>query len=70
MTSGRRNAMRSAPCTVRAPIPLTSVSRLQDSYHQLPRKQRDTQKSGNMLPFAHVLPALRAAARRDLRVRG
>ena len=47
-----------------------SRGRLQYIYHQLWREQRDAQKFAHMLRFASALPALRAAARQDLRRRG
>jgi DNA topoisomerase IB len=47
-----------------------SRGRLQYIYHQLWREQRDAQKFAHMLRFARALPALRAAARQDLRRRG
>lgn len=47
-----------------------SRGRLQYRYHELWREQRDAEKFEHMLRFAAVLPALRAAAMRDLRARG
>jgi DNA topoisomerase IB len=47
-----------------------SRGRLQYRYHELWREQRDAQKFEHMLRFADALPALRAAALRDLRARG
>jgi DNA topoisomerase-1 len=47
-----------------------SRGRLQYRYHEQWREQRDVQKFDHMLRFAQSLPALRAAALRDLRVRG
>jgi DNA topoisomerase I len=47
-----------------------SRGRLQYRYHEQWREQRDAQKFEHMLRFAESLPALRAAALRDLRVHG
>jgi DNA topoisomerase IB len=47
-----------------------SRGRLQYRYHEQWREQRDAQKFEHMLRFAESLPALRAAALRDLRVPG
>jgi DNA topoisomerase-1 len=47
-----------------------SRGRLQYRYHELWREQRDAEKFDHMLRFAGALPALRAAALRDLRARG
>jgi DNA topoisomerase I len=46
-----------------------SRGRTQYRYHVLWREQRDAQKFAHMLRFAGALPALRAAAERDLRRR-
>jgi DNA topoisomerase I len=47
-----------------------SRNRLQYRYHEAWRAQRDAEKFVHMLRFADSLPALRAAALRDLRGRG
>jgi hypothetical protein len=47
-----------------------SRGRLQYRYHEQWREQRDAEKFEHMLRFAGSLPALRAAALRDLRRRG
>jgi DNA topoisomerase IB len=47
-----------------------SRGRLQYRYHEIWRELRDAQKFEHMLRFAGSLPDLRAAALRDLRVRG
>jgi DNA topoisomerase IB len=47
-----------------------SRGRLQYRYHELWREQRDAEKFEHMLRFAAALPALRAAALRDLRAPG